>query len=1072
MLFVPPSMPFMAPAAEAQAPPPTLTASAYLNATANPSGWMCDELLEEWYVTDYTNEENKNWYWYHTECPTGRTLALTGTNIDPDLYSTLSSTYVKAKIYKDGEQVLPRTDVSWQSDPEYGFKALRSSDPSWQIPVPPYWTAGTYDIVWTLFGSGPGVGTHVLSESNTLSFTMPEYPAPEVAPTPTLTASAFLNATATFTTKSLYSSTCEHANCDRVIGGRTLELTVTNNDPDLYSEIADNAIDVRTFVKVAIYKDGERILPCRIVSVQYGGNGSCHESQAESLEVLHNFLNPFGYPNLTTWQMTIPVEWTAGTYDATWTLLGMSSSTGYIDVALSESSTLSFTVPALPTIPSTTLTASAYINATSPTDRTLMITGTDIDPLLYPDIHPQQGTQIAQVRATIYKDGQPIVPSPAHFYDYFVPWHNYLQPFTPWQIPIPSDWTAGTYDVVWALWGCCSTWQNSPHGYFVPLSDSSPFYGETEYAVGFDGLPVASNSETEINGQVSFTVPELPAGPTPTLTVTAIINATSATGRTMNFDVDKKTYGSLKFAWFDGTTIFGPNGVEKADFFPMITYISLMDDNTTLQGDFPLWNGGSLGSLQLDIPTEWEAGTYVITWNGLVWEGINNCTVCDGDTVGTPDSTTVTIPALPGAEEEESGPTPTLTASAYLNSTSTTGRTLAITANDTDTMPSIYFSQTTLSKNGSVVFPTGSSGWNINLCYISCSPYATDSHKISIPTAWEAGVYLISWSVWDFGSESSSTSGTTSVIIPALPAGPTPTLTASAYLNATSPTGRTLAIAASDTYPLFSNHFSLTIEKYGDVVFPIGSSEWNINLCYIGCSPPSANYYLPIPADWEAGAYEINWSTTWWDAIGSNYSSGEYWVSIPDNPATGTPPIVNVPNDIVLAPDPVPSVTFTVNATSNYGSTILNTLCSTNTIALDGISLGTFYGHNFPIGDTIITCTATDGSGDVGTGTFTVTVNSSSQEEEEIVIPSWIKSNAGWWDAGLIDNRNYVTGLQWLITNGIMTIPSTEQGTGSDDVIPSWVKNNARWWADGSIDDRNYVTGLQWLITNGVMTIG
>ena len=42
--------------------------------------------------------------------------------------------------------------------------------------------------------------------------------------------------------------------------------------------------------------------------------------------------------------------------------------------------------------------------------------------------------------------------------------------------------------------------------------------------------------------------------------------------------------------------------------------------------------------------------------------------------------------------------------------------------------------------------------------------------------------------------------------------------------------------------------------------------------------------------------------------------------------------------------------------------------------------------------------------------------------EEEIVIPSWIKSNAGWWDAGLIDNRNYVTGLQWLITNGIMTI--------------------------------------------------
>ena len=103
------------------------------------------------------------------------------------------------------------------------------------------------------------------------------------------------------------------------------------------------------------------------------------------------------------------------------------------------------------------------------------------------------------------------------------------------------------------------------------------------------------------------------------------------------------------------------------------------------------------------------------------------------------------------------------------------------------------------------------------------------------------------------------------------------------------------------------------------------------------------------------------------------------------------------------------------------------------------------------------------------TGTVIVT---GTAVEEEIVIPAWIKNNAGWWDAGLIDDRNYVTGLQWLISNGVMTIPSTEQGTGSDDVIPSWVKNNARWWADGSIDDRNYVTGLQWLITNGVMIIG
>ena len=39
-------------------------------------------------------------------------------------------------------------------------------------------------------------------------------------------------------------------------------------------------------------------------------------------------------------------------------------------------------------------------------------------------------------------------------------------------------------------------------------------------------------------------------------------------------------------------------------------------------------------------------------------------------------------------------------------------------------------------------------------------------------------------------------------------------------------------------------------------------------------------------------------------------------------------------------------------------------------------------------------------------------------------------------------------------------------------VIPIWIKNNAGWWADDLIDDRNFVTGLQWLITNGIMIIG
>jgi hypothetical protein len=89
----------------------------------------------------------------------------------------------------------------------------------------------------------------------------------------------------------------------------------------------------------------------------------------------------------------------------------------------------------------------------------------------------------------------------------------------------------------------------------------------------------------------------------------------------------------------------------------------------------------------------------------------------------------------------------------------------------------------------------------------------------------------------------------------------------------------------------------------------------------------------------------------------------------------------------------------------------------------------------------------------------------------ETSIPSWIKNNAGWWADGQIDDSSFVSGIQWLISNGVMTIPPTEQGVGSDNVIPSWIKNNAGWWADGQIDGSSFVSGLQWLISNGIMKI-
>ena len=91
--------------------------------------------------------------------------------------------------------------------------------------------------------------------------------------------------------------------------------------------------------------------------------------------------------------------------------------------------------------------------------------------------------------------------------------------------------------------------------------------------------------------------------------------------------------------------------------------------------------------------------------------------------------------------------------------------------------------------------------------------------------------------------------------------------------------------------------------------------------------------------------------------------------------------------------------------------------------------------------------------------------------EPETSIPGWIKNNAEWWADDLIPDSGFVSGIQWLISNDIMKIPPTEQGTGSDNVIPGWIKNNAEWWADDMIPDSAFVSGLQWLISNGIMKL-
>jgi len=85
-------------------------------------------------------------------------------------------------------------------------------------------------------------------------------------------------------------------------------------------------------------------------------------------------------------------------------------------------------------------------------------------------------------------------------------------------------------------------------------------------------------------------------------------------------------------------------------------------------------------------------------------------------------------------------------------------------------------------------------------------------------------------------------------------------------------------------------------------------------------------------------------------------------------------------------------------------------------------------------------------------------------------IPQWIKNNAGWWADGSIDDNSFIQGIQFLIKEGIMKIPTTHGASTGSNEIPSWIKNNAGWWADGSIDDNSFISGIEFLVKQGIIT--
>jgi hypothetical protein len=94
-----------------------------------------------------------------------------------------------------------------------------------------------------------------------------------------------------------------------------------------------------------------------------------------------------------------------------------------------------------------------------------------------------------------------------------------------------------------------------------------------------------------------------------------------------------------------------------------------------------------------------------------------------------------------------------------------------------------------------------------------------------------------------------------------------------------------------------------------------------------------------------------------------------------------------------------------------------------------------------------------------------------SSSTKENSIPSWIKTNAGWWADGSIDDSSFIQGIQFLIKDGIIQVDASSSSNAISNEIPSWIKTNAGWWADGSIQDSDFILGIQHLVKSGIINI-
>lgn len=238
--------------------------------------------------------------------------------------------------------------------------------------------------------------------------------------------------------------------------------------------------------------------------------------------------------------------------------------------------------------------------------------------------------------------------------------------------------------------------------------------------------------------------------------------------------------------------------------------------------------------------------------------------------------------------------------------------------------------------------------------------------------------------------------------------GPTVTTSSNLVVAAQSASGATVTYDAPTSTDIVDGADPATCDKASGTVFPLGDTTVTCSATDAAGNPGSASFtvtvqdkdkpVVSVPEDITAEATSGDGAAVSWTAVSAtdnvddtldvsctrdsgslfplgtaeitctatdkagNVGSNSFTVTVEDT----TPPEVKVPNDIVA------------EATSSSGAYVTFETSATDLVdGSDAVTCDVDSGSSFAMGDTTVTCTATDDAGNHGSASFTVTVHDS-----------------------------------------------------------------------------------------------